>query len=79
MTDKLKALAAIEGLTFADCLTFFDAKASDRDRAIAAMVDTTDELEVDQAILSEGEDNGSWVNAWTWVPFAGTEFDKETP
>lgn len=36
------------------------------------------EVEVDDgAELSEGEDNGTYVQAWVWVSFAGTEFDKE--
>jgi hypothetical protein len=36
------------------------------------------EVEVDDnALLSEGDDNGTYVQAWVWVGFAGTEFDKE--
>jgi hypothetical protein len=36
------------------------------------------ELEIDDgAKLSEGDDNGSYVQAWVWVDFDGTEFDKE--
>ena len=36
------------------------------------------ELEIDaEALLSEGDDNGTYVAAWVWVDFAGTEFDKE--
>jgi len=31
----------------------------------------------DEAILSEGDDNGSYVQAWVWVSFKGTELDKE--
>lgn len=71
MTDaeKQAALEAIPGLTFADAFKFFNEKATERDRAIADMVDTNDELEVDGAILSEGDDDGAWVNAWVWVPF----------
>lgn len=29
------------------------------------------------AKLSEGEGNGCWVQAWVWVNFAGTPYDKE--
>ena len=29
------------------------------------------------AEISEGEDNGAYVQAWVWVSFAGTELDKE--
>ena len=36
------------------------------------------EVEIDDnAILSEGEDNGTYVQAWVWVDFNGTQFDKE--
>ena len=31
----------------------------------------------DNALLSEGNDNGCYVQAWVWVDFAGTIFDKE--
>lgn len=36
------------------------------------------EIEIDgNAKLSEGSDNGTYVEAWVWVSFAGTEFDKD--
>jgi len=36
------------------------------------------ELEIDSdAKVSEGDDNGAYVQAWVWVSFADTEFDKE--
>lgn len=37
------------------------------------------ELEIDllTVVVSEGDDNGAYVQAWVWVSFAGTEFDKE--
>ena len=31
----------------------------------------------DQATVSEGDDNGCYVQAWVWVDFAETKFDKE--
>lgn len=31
----------------------------------------------DDAKLSEGSDNGTYVQAWVWVSFDGTKFDKE--
>jgi hypothetical protein len=31
----------------------------------------------DNALLSEGNDNGYYVQAWVWVDFARTKFDKE--
>lgn len=33
----------------------------------------------DDAILSEGDDNGCYVSAWSWVDFSDTEFDKSDP
>jgi hypothetical protein len=30
----------------------------------------------DNALLSEGNDNGCYVAAWVWVDFARTKFDK---
>lgn len=75
---KQTALAAIEGLTFADCFKFFDQRATDRDRQIAEMAETKDgEVEVDGAITSEGDDNGSYVLAWLWIDFEGTDLDKK--
>ena len=36
------------------------------------------ELEIDEgAKVSEGDDNGAYVQAWVWVDFSGTPFDKE--
>lgn len=32
----------------------------------------------DNAVVSEGYDNGAYVQAWVWVDFSGTSFDKET-
>ena len=35
-------------------------------------------VEIDNnALLSEGNENGCYVAAWVWVDFAGTTFDKE--
>lgn len=35
-------------------------------------------LEIDDnAEISMGEDNGAYVQAWVWVDFSGTEFDKD--
>jgi hypothetical protein len=31
----------------------------------------------DNALLSEGNDNGCYLAAWVWVDFARTKFDKE--
>jgi hypothetical protein len=34
--------------------------------------------EIDEdAVVSEGDDNGAYVAAWVWVPFSGTDLDKE--
>jgi hypothetical protein len=76
MSDKQKALAAIEGLTFADCFTFFDGRATERDREISSLFEGDDEHECDGAIISEGDDNGAFLLTWTWISFAGTPLDK---
>lgn len=35
-------------------------------------------LEIDDnAVISDGDDNGAYVQAWVWVSFAGTQLDKE--
>lgn len=35
-------------------------------------------IEIDTpAVLSEGDDNGCYVQAWVWVDFTDTELDKE--
>ena len=35
------------------------------------------EVEIDDnAVLSEGDDNGCYVAAWIWIDFNGTPFDK---
>ena len=39
---------------------------------------TDGETEVDDnAEVSEGDDNGAYVQAWIWVTFSGTPLDKE--
>ncbi len=72
-----EALAAIEGLTFADCTNFFYEKATERDKQIAGMVECDDDFACDGAIISEGDDNGAFVMCWQWVSFAGTDLDKD--
>lgn len=73
-------LASIEGLTLADCLEFFDSKATARDKLIASLVDTDDEdFECDNFLVSESElseDNGAYVLGWRWASFEGTSLDK---
>lgn len=35
-------------------------------------------IEFDEdAVVSEGDDNGAYVTGWIWVDFAGTELDTE--
>ena len=31
----------------------------------------------DDAIVSEGSDNGDYVEGWIWLDFSGTPLDKE--
>ena len=52
---------------------------SDRDKKIVALaVDKhVDSVGFDDSPeVSESSENGAWVQAWVWVDFAGTEFDK---
>jgi len=35
------------------------------------------ELDDDNAIISEGDDNGTYISCWAWVDFSGTKLDKE--
>ena len=56
----------------------------ERERAIVGLaqgLDIVEEgvLEVDDnAVISEGSDNGAYVMAWVWVDFHETPLDKET-
>jgi hypothetical protein len=37
------------------------------------------EIEIDDgSTVSEGDDNGAYVQAWVWVDFTGTTLDKTT-
>lgn len=36
------------------------------------------QVEIDDAArLSEGNDNGCYVQAWVWIGYSGTRFDQE--
>jgi hypothetical protein len=55
---------------------------TDRDQRIRELADQAHgkdgEVEFDEdAIVSEGEDNGAYVQAWVWVGFSGTDLDQE--
>lgn len=57
-------------------------EAEERRRSIIKLAKKTIEkegsLEIDSdAEISEGDDNGAYVQAWVWLPFDNTEFDKE--
>lgn len=43
-----------------------------RSQAIAGEVEFADD-----AMVSEGDDNGAYVQGWVWVPFARTPLDKD--
>ena len=69
-------------LTIADCVGAASAAQNYPDR-VAEIVElaydaaSDGELELaDDAIISEGDDNGAYVSAWVWVSFAGTRLDK---
>jgi len=54
----------------------------ERKQAIIAMAreqhHSDGEVEIDDdPEISEGEDNGCYVQAWVWVSFADTKYDKE--
>ena len=54
---------------------------SSRVRKIRILAKTTlekdGELEIDDnAVISESDDNGAYVQAWVWIDFDGTQFDK---
>lgn len=58
-------------------------KLSARERKIFKMAEkelnSEGELEFDcYCAVSEGDDNGAYVQAWVWIDFAGTPLDKET-
>ena len=46
---------------------------------LAQAVESEGDLELDdddQVIISEGDDNGAYVQMWKWVPFSGTKLCK---
>ena len=54
---------------------------SERDEAIRKLArdlyQRDGDLEFDEGCLvSEGDDNGAYVEAWKWVDFEGTDFNK---
>ena len=69
-------------LTIADCVEAAGAAQNYPDRvaeivAMAGGASTEGETEVDDnAIVSEGDDNGAYVSAWVGVSFVGTRLDK---
>lgn len=70
-----------EQTTFEQCLQAYLEEES-RERKIRALAieryRQAGELEIDEgAPISEGEDNGAFVQAWVWVDFTGTSLDKE--
>lgn len=59
-----------------------DLKSSVRNKLILALARKDRECEGsteidDDAEVSEGDDNGAYVQAWVWVEFDGTPLDKE--
>jgi hypothetical protein len=72
---KLRALAKIKGLNFVDCVKFFGER-NDREQRIAELarerLTYEGELEIDDTtVISEPDDNGSYVMAWIWLDFSG--------
>lgn len=77
---EIKALMQANGLTLGNIIEAFR-EDTPRNKTIEKLVDNLvkdGEVEVDRPIItSEGDDNGTYVMAWVWVDFAGTELDKE--
>ena len=74
-STKMRALAKIKGLNFADCVKIFGER-NDRERRIAELarrrLTHEGELEIDDTtVISEADDNGSYVMAWIWLDFDG--------
>lgn len=74
MTDKKTALAAIAGLTFADCIKFFASQPMSEKsaRCIEAARDQwhqDGEIEIDDITVASGSDSdgGDYVLGWLWV------------
>src|SRR5215472_14714934 len=61
--------------------TILTDKRSERDQQILGLADKyarEGEIEFDEdARISEGDDNGAYVQAWVWVEFGGTPLDKD--
>ncbi len=46
-------------------------------RELAKLEQRDGDLEFDSsAVISEGDDNGAYVQCWKWISFAGTPLDK---
>jgi hypothetical protein len=62
----------------------FDPARLDRDAQVRALAAhrlglSEGELEMDEnAVVSEGDDNGAYVMTWSWVSFEGSDLDKQT-
>lgn len=47
-------------------------------RELARQYESEGDLELDDgAVVSEGDDNGAYVQMWKWVPFEATELCKD--
>ena len=77
-----KCKESVEGLTDAGLCLDCHMQAEERRFEIIELARKQRQLEGaieidDNALLSEGNDNGCYVQAWVWLDFAGTKFDKE--
>lgn len=86
LADILKSQKDIVAIDVHDLLVRLEGvrDPDDRERKIIQLAQASSlvgdgVLEIDDtAITSEGDDNGSYVMAWLWVDFSGTDLDKET-
>jgi hypothetical protein len=49
----------------------FRATAAEIDRAREAYCDSSEDIEIDEVAFTSRTENGTWVQAWVWLPNAG--------
>jgi hypothetical protein len=80
LTGTNAALSKLQALVDAIAETDDNPERNAAIREFAQATLANDELEIDDdATVSEGDDNGAFVQAWVWVDFYGTLFDKDPP
>lgn len=76
-TLLLKKTAALEALNDLEGSTPAEKQRVARIRDLAKEHESEGDLELDEdAIVSEGDDNGAYVQMWKWIDFGGTDLCK---